>query len=77
MDSDWAGSDDSKSTSGYAMYLGGNLIDWRTKKQELTAQSSYEAELIAATMGAKALMGVRYQLEELMPGFADVPSILW
>ena len=47
-DSDWAGSvDDMKSTSGYAFTLGPGMFSWNSKKQEVVAQSSAEAEYIA------------------------------
>lgn len=49
-DSDWAGClDDRKSTSGYAFSLGSGVISWSSKKQEIVALSSSEAEYIAAT----------------------------
>jgi len=35
-DSDWAGSiEDSRSTSGYCTKLWGNLVTWRSKKQQV------------------------------------------
>ena len=49
-DSDWARSvDDMKSTSGYCFSLGSGVFSWCTKKQEIVAQSTAEAEFIAAT----------------------------
>nr|KYP57248.1 Retrovirus-related Pol polyprotein from transposon TNT 1-94 [Cajanus cajan] len=48
-DSDWAGSiDDMKSTSGYAFSLGSGFFSWASKKQATVAQSTAEAEYIAA-----------------------------
>ncbi|KAL0440855.1 UNVERIFIED_CONTAM: Secreted RxLR effector protein [Sesamum radiatum] len=48
-DSDWAGSvDDMKSTSGYTFSLGSGIFSWASKKQATVAQSSAEAEYIAA-----------------------------
>ncbi|BBH07641.1 ABC-2 type transporter family protein, partial [Prunus dulcis] len=51
-DADWAGNvTDIKSTSGYFTFMGGNLVTWRSKKQNVVALSSAEAEFRGMTKG--------------------------
>ncbi|CAH9112808.1 unnamed protein product [Cuscuta europaea] len=44
-DADWAGCPEScRFTTSYAVFIGGNLISWRSKKQPMVSKSSTEAE---------------------------------
>ncbi|WKA05086.1 hypothetical protein VitviT2T_023071 [Vitis vinifera] len=48
-DVDWVGAvDDRRSTSGYFTFVGGNLVTWKSKKHNVVARSSVEAEFKAA-----------------------------
>lgn len=60
-DSDWAGSvDDMKSTSGYYCFsFGSGVFSWSSKKQEIVAQSTAEAEFIAATAAVNQALWLR------------------
>ncbi|TYK23235.1 Retrovirus-related Pol polyprotein from transposon TNT 1-94 [Cucumis melo var. makuwa] len=52
-DSDWGGSiDDMRSTLGYCFSLSSGVFSWSSKKQKIVAQSTAEAEFIAATATA-------------------------
>jgi len=65
-DADWAGNiSDRKSTSGYLMFVGGNLVTWRSKKQKVVALSSAEAEFRGMVKGLCELLWIKRLLTDL------------
>ncbi|XP_074271155.1 secreted RxLR effector protein 161-like [Silene latifolia] len=65
-DSDWAGSvDDMKSTSGYAFTFGSGTFSWNSKKQDIVAQSTAEAEYVAASAAVNQVIWLRKILQDL------------
>ncbi|KAI0997533.1 hypothetical protein K3495_g10653 [Podosphaera aphanis] len=52
-DATWGTEDDRKSFQGYVVVYNGGAISWTSQRQKSTALSSMEAEIIAASEGAK------------------------
>ncbi|KAI5327261.1 hypothetical protein L3X38_026657 [Prunus dulcis] len=60
-DADWVGNAiDRKSTTGYCTFVGGNIVTWKSKKQNVIACSSAEAEYRA--MASTASMHITSNL---------------
>lgn len=65
-DSDWGGKGDRRrSTSGYVTFVGGNLVTWKSKKQQVVSLSSAEAEYRAMVKGICELLWLKRLMEEL------------
>ena len=52
VDASWASAADRKSTSGGIVRLQGFVLGWWSRTQQVVAQSTYEAELLAMNLGA-------------------------
>lgn len=59
-DADWAGSpSDRKSTTGSFLFVAGNFLSWRSKKESVVARSSAESEYRAMAQTTCELMWIR------------------
>ena len=69
-DSDWANdTDDRKSVSGGVLYLGGSIVAWHSRKQQMVCTSTAEAEIHAIIEMVHTVRMTRDLLSELLQEF--------
>ncbi|XP_025982825.1 uncharacterized protein LOC114398568 [Glycine soja] len=73
-DGDWAGCPiGRKSTTGYCVFIRGNIISWKSKKQDIVAQSNAFAEYRAMAITTCELVWIKQLLQELQ--FCEVKQM--
>ncbi|KAL0433634.1 UNVERIFIED_CONTAM: Retrovirus-related Pol polyprotein from transposon TNT 1-94 [Sesamum latifolium] len=71
--------DDAKSQSGFVFKLNGGVVAWKSSKQDTTADSTTEAEYIAASEAAKEAVWMKNYIQELgvVPNIAEPVVIFY
>lgn len=64
-DSDWAGAESRKSTTGYVAILAGSAVTWNSAMQRTVALSSMEAEYVALSEAVKEAQWLMKLVKEL------------
>ncbi|KAI3494496.1 hypothetical protein L1887_40744 [Cichorium endivia] len=76
-DADWARClETRRSTYGYSIFLGGNLVSWSAKKQPTISRSSCESEYRAMANAAAEIIWITHLLRELHALPAARPTLL-
>ncbi|KAK8600824.1 hypothetical protein V6N12_050672 [Hibiscus sabdariffa] len=69
--------DDSRSQSGFVFCLNGGAVSWKSSKQDTVADSTTEAEYIAASEAAKEVVWIKKFITELgvIPSISDAMDL--
>ena len=75
-DADWAGQKHRHSISGFSFHYGVGAVSWSSKKQNIVALSSTEAEYVAQTHAAKEAIWLQSFISEIRGNKKDPLTIL-
>ena len=76
-DVDWgAHLDDRRNSSGYPVYLGGNLVSWSSTKQKIVSRSSAEFEYRGLVFATAKIVWMQALFQELCVPIPAIP-LLW
>ncbi|KAL5569887.1 hypothetical protein UlMin_026462 [Ulmus minor] len=76
-DADYASTpDDRRSSSGYCLYMGENLVSWSATKQKVVSRSSAESEYRGLAIATAEIVWTLFLLQELCVPQQQTP-ILW